>query len=312
MRSCCWLLLALNLAAVLAAGSFVTASRALANEEDQKAEEKEPPGKERRDAFVAAFNKGDAKAIAAFWAPDATYVDHVGREHKGREAIEELYKKVFAAHKGLKLTIHLTSSKLVSPDVWLEEGISEVTEPDGGLPTVGRFMAVLVKKDGQWYLERLHDAVAHPPSHAEHLEHLHWLIGAWTGEAEKGESRAATYDWAANQNFIVCSFTTTLNGAAIVGGTQFIGWDAVDKQVRSWSFYSQGGFSEGTWTNEGNRWLSKTTARTADGKKVSATIVVTKTDDDHMTWQMTKVIADGESLPDHELVKMKRVKPAQQ
>jgi hypothetical protein len=238
-------------------------------------------------------------------------VDQFGREHKGREAIEELYKKMFAAHRGAKLTIHVTSNKQVSPDVLLEDGISEVTEPDRGPPTVGRFMAVLVKRDGGWYLERLHDTVAHPPSHVEHLEHLRWLIGAWTGETEKGESRAATYDWAANQNFIVCSFTTTQDGVAIVGGTQFIGWDAVDKQVRSWSFFSQGGFSEATWTNEGNKWLSLTTARTADGKKVSATIIVTKTDDDHMTWQMTKLTVDGESLPDHEPVKMKRVKPAQ-
>src|SRR5262249_46919070 len=180
-----------------------------------------------------------------------------------------------------------------------------------GPATVARFTAVLVKKDGEWYLESVHDSVAHPPSHAEHLEDLEWLIGEWTGEAEKGESATASYEWAENQNFIVSSFATTVDGAPVAGGTQWIGWDAIDKQVRSWSFYSRGGFGEATWTKEGNNWALKTTARTADGKKVSATNIVTKTDDDHMTWQLTKLTVDGESLPDAKPVKLKRVKPPQ-
>jgi hypothetical protein len=44
---------------------------------------------------------------------------------------------------------------------------------------------------------------------------------------------------------------------------------------------------------------------------VSATNVVTKTDDDHMAWQMTRLTVDGASLPDPKAVKMKRVKPPQ-
>jgi hypothetical protein len=44
---------------------------------------------------------------------------------------------------------------------------------------------------------------------------------------------------------------------------------------------------------------------------VSAINIVTKTDGDHMTWQMTKLTVDAESLPDPKPVKMKRVKPAQ-
>ena len=193
----------------------------------------------------------------------------------------------------------------------LEEGITEVAPAEGGLGTTARFSAVLVKKDGEWYLQSVHDSVALPPSNAEHLEDLEWLIGEWTGEAEKGESAQATYEWAENQNFIVSSFATTVDGLPVVGGTQWIGWDAVDKQVRSWSFYSGGGWGEATWTKDGNTWTLRTTARTADGKKASATNIVTKTDDDHLTWQVTKLTVDGESLPDARPVKMKRVQPAQ-
>jgi hypothetical protein len=153
----------------------------------------------------------------------------------------------------------------------------------------------------------VHDSVAAPASHSEHLEDLAWLIGDWAGETAKGESGTASFDWGQNDNFIVSEFATTLNGVPVNGGTQWIGWDAIDKQIRSWSFYSGGGFGEAVWTRDDNKWSLKTTARTGNGKKVTATNVVTKTDDNHMTWQMTKLTVDGNSLPDPKPLKMKRV-----
>jgi uncharacterized protein (TIGR02246 family) len=303
--------LALGLAAIVAGGGFIAVSKSPGAAQEQKAEEIVTPAKGRRAAFIAAYNKGDAKAVAAFWTPDATYVDQVGREYKGRAAIEQLYEKVFAARKGAALSIEVSSAKELAPDVVLEDGITEVTSVEGGPATTARFTAVLVKKDGEWYLQSVHDSVVYPPSDAEHLEDLEWLIGEWTGEAETGESGEASYEWAQDQNFIVSSFTTTVDGVPLGGGTQWIGWDAVEKQVRSWSFYSGGGFGEATWTKDGNTWALKTTAKTADGRRVSATNIVTKTDDDHLTWQMTKLTVDGEALPDHKPVKMKRVNAAQ-
>jgi uncharacterized protein (TIGR02246 family) len=311
MKTRRWSVLALGLAAIVAGVGFLGASRSPGAAQEQKAEEVVTPAKGRRAAFIAAYNRGDAKAVAAFWTPDATYIDQVGQEYQGRAAIEQLYEKVFAARKGAELTIDVTSAKQLSPDVVLEDGTTEVTSTGGGPGTAARFTAVLVKKDGEWYLQSVHDSVAYPPSNAEHLEDLEWLIGEWAGETESGESAEATYEWAENQNFIVSSYATTVDGVPLSGGTQWIGWDAVDKQVRSWSFYSTGGFGEATWTKEGNTWAVKTTAKTADGKRVSAINIVTKTDDDHLTWQMTRLTVDGEGLPDPKPVKMKRVNPAQ-
>ena len=233
----------------------------------------------------------------------------MGREVKGRAAIEKLYEGVFAQQKGAKLDINVSSTRMIAADVGLEEGITVVTPADGGPASAARFSAVLVKKDGEWYLESVHDAVAHPPSNAEHFDNLEWLLGEWTGEAEKGESAKATYNWAENRNFIVSSFATTLNGIPVIGGTQWIAWDAVDKQVRSWSFYSGGGVGEAVWTKNGNSWSTKIMAKTADGKKISATNVLTITDADHFTTQLTKMTVNGESIPDPKPVKMKRVKP---
>src|SRR5262249_18463544 len=155
-----------------------------------------------------------------------------------------------------------TSARMVGTDVALEDGITEVTPADGGPPTVARFSAVLGRKDGGWYFESVHDSIARPPSNVEHFEDLQWLIGDWVGEADKGESSTASYSWAENQNFIVSSFATTLNGIPVVGGTQWIAWDAVDKQIRSWSFYSGGGFGEAVWTRDGDKWAIKVNAKT--------------------------------------------------
>jgi uncharacterized protein (TIGR02246 family) len=279
-----------------------------ARPQDGKPEALTGKGK-RAQEFIAAFDRGDAKAVAAFWMPDATYVDQTGRQIKGRAAIEKLYEKTFAAQKGAKLNIHVSSVKMLSDTVGLEEGVTEVKPANGGLASAAAFAAVLVKVDGEWYLESLRESVPRPRSNVEHFDDIEWLIGEWTGEATKGESGKASYAWAENQNFIVSSFATTVDGLPVVGGTQWIGWDPIDKQIRSWSFYSGGGFGEAVWTKDGDKWMLKTTARTAAGNKVSATNVLTRTDDDHVTWQMTKLTVDGEARPDPPPLKMKRVKP---
>jgi len=299
--------LAFGLAATLALGLILAAGKvpALADEK------LEGTGKGKRaQEFIAAYNSGDAKAVANFWTPDGDYVDEVGHHYKGRAAIEKVYEKVFAQNKGAKLAIHVTSARLITDDVGLEDGISEVTPADGGPPTSARFTAVLAKKDGVWYLETVRDSIANPPSNGERFADLEWLIGDWAGD-EKGESGTASYSWAENQNFIVSTFATTLNGIAVVGGTQWIAWDPIDKQIRSWSFYSGGGFGEAVWTKDGDKWAIKTTARTATGKKVSATSMLTKVDADHATWQVTGLTVDGKSMPDGPAQKLKRVQATQ-
>ena len=54
-------------------------------------------------------------------------------------------------------------------------------------------------------------------------------------------------------------------------GTQRIGWDPVAGQFRSWDFDSQGGYSEGLWSRDGDRWIIKMSACCAvkdlDGNK---------------------------------------------
>ena len=83
-----------------------------------------------------------------------------------------------------------------------------------------------------------------------------------------------------------------------MSGTQRIGWDPFSKQLKAWSFDSEGGFSEGFWQRDGNRWTLKLTGVSADGRVGSATQIHTFVSDHAMTWQATDRVLGGESLPD--------------
>src|SRR5262249_5644488 len=139
--------LALGLAAAVAVGLILPVGKTPARPDAPKAKAEEVPGKGKRaKEVVAAFNKGHAQALAAFWPRAGDYVDEPGRRGRGRRALEKMDKKVSAGRKGAKLAVTVTSARLVPPDVALEGGLSEVTPPDGGPPAVARFSAVLVKK----------------------------------------------------------------------------------------------------------------------------------------------------------------------
>ena len=264
--------------------------------------------KGRAEEFTKAFDKGDAKALAEFWAPDGDYVDAAGHTLKGRKEIPAAFEKQFATAKGGKLHINTKSLRVIKDDLAIEDGTTEVTYPGDAPPTAARYTAVHVKQGGQWLLASVRDAAYEPPSHHEELSALDWLEGDWADEAEKGETAKASYTWAENDNFLVCSFVATLKDVPLAGGTQWIGWDAAAKTIRSWSFNSNGGFSEATWSHDGNKWSARSTATTHDGKKLTGTNVITKVDADHFTFQSTKRTLDGKDLPDGDVIKMKRAK----
>ena len=113
------------------------------------------------EAFVAAFHKADAKALAAFWTPDGDYTTVTGRRLKGREEIEKAYRQFFADHKNLKVRIDSESLRFIAPDVAIEEGTSEVFSTDGGPPSRARFKNIHVKKQDQWFLSSVQDSGVH-------------------------------------------------------------------------------------------------------------------------------------------------------
>jgi uncharacterized protein (TIGR02246 family) len=263
---------------------------------------------ERNKALVEAFDRGDAAALAEFWTPDGDYMDELGHLYKGRQAIKESFEKLFSTEKGSRLKIHRTAFRFARPDLAIGDGIMEVLPLRDAPPTAARFTTVMVKQDGKWLFESVREAIVSAPSHAQQLEELSWLIGAWASEGDKGPQTRLSFSWAENQNFIVNHLSTALKDVAVAGGTQWIGWDAVAKQIRSWVFDSTGSISEAAWARDGDRLISKTTTHLSDGKLAEMVNIVTRIDADHMTWQSTNRAVDGKRLPDTEVVKLQRVR----
>src|SRR5262249_43048656 len=207
-----------------------------------------------------------------------------------------------------KLRINSASLRFLTPDVAVEDGTTEVIPADGGPPSSSRYTIVHVKKDGRWFLGSVRNAPPAPSGTYEHLRDLEGLLGDWAEGGGKGEGERLSLAWAEGQSFLVGTFTKTFRNASVANAKQIIGWDPVAKAIRSWIFDASGAFGEGTWTRDGNKWVIKTTSVFPDGKKGTATFVLAPVDADTLTLQAKDRSADGNAIPDSDVITLKRTK----
>ena len=212
------------------------------------------------EAYVKAFNKHDAKALADAWSPEAVYLNRVtGAEVVGRAAIAEQFAAVFKDQPEVKLDLSVQSIQFVSPNVAVEQGIAKTLAPKAE-PEEKTYSAVFVRREGQWLLDRVTEkAKEAAPSRYEQLKPLEWMIGRWVDKDDKVDIKTEC-QWTKNQSFITRSFTVAAEGQINMSGMQIIGWDPVAKAIRSWTFDSDGGFAEATWTSRKIAGSSRTRA----------------------------------------------------
>ena len=289
----------------LAAAAILATGRGFARQE--KANPEEAALQKNAEAFVEAFHKGDAKALAAFWTAEGDYTDQRGHHIKGREAIEKLFSELFAENKGLKLRINIESVRFPLPNVAVEDGTTEVA-PEHGPPSRARYTIMHVKKDDRWLIDSVRDAMYVPPTNYEFLRGLEFAVGDWVAEAPTGEGAHLSFSWTPHQNFLLNKFTTTFRDFSLGEGTQWIGWDPVAKTIRAWTFDTTGGFGEATWSKDGDKWVTKVTNIQRDGTKTTATNIVTLVDQDTLDFQSTERTVNGKPAPDIKGIKLKRVK----
>jgi uncharacterized protein (TIGR02246 family) len=249
------------------------------------------------EAYVKAFNSHDAKAIAAFWSPEAVYVNRLTREQVvGRKAIAAQFKSIFQTTEDLKLDVSVESIQFVSPNVAVEHGVANFLSPQSE-PEEVAYSAVYVRRHGKWLLDRVTDdpkPIVY--SHYQQLKDLEWMIGSWVDKDENGQITTEC-NWTKNKNFITRRFTVSIEDRIDLSGMQIIGWNAADQKIRSWTFDSDGGVAEGTWSKNDNRWYVSKKGTTADGRSVSATNIITCVDNNAFTLQSTQRTVAGDLLP---------------
>ena len=258
-------------------------------------------------AYVEAFGKHDAQALADLWSPEAVYTNRLtGEEAVGRAAIAEQFAALFKAQPALKLEVNPESIQFLSPNAAVEHGTVKLQSP-GEEPEEVRYTAVYVMRDGRWLLDRVTDGAeeAAALSHYEQLKALEWMVGAWVDEDETVRIETEC-NWAKNRNFLTRSYSIVIGDRIDLSGMQIIGWDAARKSIRSWTFDSDGGFAEAAWTYQDGRWFIRNQGVLADGRKASAVNVMKPVDADSFTWQTIERTAGGELLPNIDEVRIVR------
>ncbi len=257
------------------------------------------------EAFVAAFNKGDAKAVAALWTKDGEYIDDTGRRFIGRDAIEQGYSEFFANSPKVTLRVMIDSLRLLSDSTAIEDGRAVVDPPPVGVPAYSKYTAVHVKVDGKWLMASVRDTHVETPSAYRNIADLEWLIGTWVAE-EHGAKTESVCRWVANKSFVERAYTVTHVDGTETSGVQLVGWNPQDGYVQSWNFSPDGGHAVGIWAPQQGGWSAEMHGVTGDGTPTTSVNLLTRLDDNAYVWQSVERTVGGIALPDTDEVVLKR------
>ena len=257
--------------------------------------------------YVEAFNKHQSEAAAGFWAPQCVYVDRgTGDRTEGRAAILADMVKLFKENPGIKIAAEITAVRFVRPDVATVEGRSTSFIPDTE-PTTTEFSTLITKEGDHWLIDSVQEtSVPTPASPANALRDLEWLVGDWVDDSP-GITVSCSVQWAANHSFLVRSYKVQRDKEDPWEGSQVIGWDARTKQIRSWTFDSDGSFDEGVWSKHGETWSVVLSRTLENGGIATGTQVIKKMGTDTYTVQLVAREIDGEPAPATEVIKVVRV-----
>lgn len=259
-------------------------------------------------AYKAALERGDGKALAALWTPDGDIIDADGNVVKGRDTVSVLEPAAAGEAKGRRpeIAIRETKIRFVDPDVAIEDGMVEVVPPGRSAPLHGRFSATWVRHEGSWKLAALREARGDEAAGGESLAELAWMVGDWTvvDEAKPGAAARPKIEvstrWNPTRTYLLRDMKITPPGAAAdaaIQVTQRIGWDPLSKSIRSWVFSSDGGHGEAVWSRDDGSWVARTTAVLPDGSQTSSLNIYSYDGKDRCVWRSLPTHVGGEHMP---------------
>ena len=116
------------------------------------AQQNDPNLEKLLEQYQMAWNKGDAKALAALYTQTALRLPPEGPALSGRAAIEKSFVQNFqGAWKGTKLTLKAGRTQEVAPNVRIQAGTYEVSGGTAG-PQRGRYLNTVVREGNDWKL----------------------------------------------------------------------------------------------------------------------------------------------------------------
>ncbi len=251
---------------------------------------------------VKAFNGGDAAALAGLFSPTGELVDENGNVFAGTQAITELFTKFFEKFPKAALEMEVTSTRPLGGDIAVEEGVRRITADEGASAAQVRYIVVREKTGDRWPIVSYREFADDPaPTPREMLAGLEWMVGEWIDESPEGRT-SISFRWSDDGNFLLGDYSVSVGGEKVAASTQRIGWDPIEGRLRSWTFDSDGGFSDGEWLAGDDEWIVRSEATMPDGTSGSATMSVKLQDADHFVIESTDRVVGGVEEPDFKLV----------
>jgi len=258
------------------------------------------------DATVKAFNGGDAAALASLFSPTGELVDENGNVFTGTQAIRDLFTRFFEKFPKAVLEMDVTSTRPLGDEIAVEEGVRRNTADEGTSAAQVRYVVVREKAGDRWPIVSYREFADDPaPTPREMLAALEWMVGDWVDESPEGRTSIA-FRWSDDGNFLLGDYSVSVGGETVAASTQRIGWDPIEGRLRSWTFDSDGGFTEGEWLAGDDEWIVRSEATMPDGTSGSATMTVKLQDADHFVVESTDRVVAGAEEPDFKLVVARR------
>jgi hypothetical protein len=195
---------------------------------------------------------------------------------------------------------------MIKADVAAIDGVTAVSTR-GEETEESTFSGIVVQTGGRWVIQLLEESPVPTPATAhDALRELEWLVGRWLDESETA-TITTTVRWSPSQAFLIRSFAVETAEGLDREGTQVIGWDPRSRQIRSWTFDSDGSFGDGVWTRTDDGWLVKSTQTLADGRAASGTYVFTLESEDALFVQLIGHEIEGEPQPTGPAIRVVRM-----
>lgn len=262
----------------------------------------------RMQEFIETINQHHGESLSNFWTEEASLSNPAtGETYKGKKEISDYLQQrnQEIQQRNLSFTFKPEKIDFPNPDQAIVQGVIEIKDKDQLLQRNVRKIG-LIKQNGQWYINEVREVESAPPPPVfRHLKELEWLIGNWK-DADQDVSIKFSTKWDKFKNFIIQRFEMETYGVEALEGIQIIGWDPIEKNIRSWVFDSDGGFGEGFWAKKNGNWEVDLDYVLSDGSEGSATNIYSEINDRSYRYQSINRDIDGEPLDDIQPITVKK------
>jgi uncharacterized protein (TIGR02246 family) len=256
--------------------------------------------------FEEAFNKRDAKGVAAHWTEAGELTDTDGSVVRGRDELEKMYAAAFAVAPKAKGKIEVEAVRSLGRNLVSTEGLLKYTPAEGQPTVTTRYTALHVREGDHWLTASVREWVPDTAA-TDKLTDLEWLIGDWEAKRD-GRDVRTSYAWGDEKAYIVCTFRVTEKEKVIASGTEVLAKDPTSGLIRGWLFDRSGAVAEANWSRDGQQWVVEISGTVADGTELEATNAVVPNGPDAFSWVSVERLSGGKPLPTDAPLKVTRVK----